>query len=350
MSDSEGAVGLRVIESGLKSTVQDLGREGYRAWGVPVGGAFDVWSHSLANALLGNDPTMATVEMTLLGGLYEAVGGPLAMAIAGADMDASIVGGRLLKAPQSFTLEAGQRLRIGGARAGARLYLGTRGGWRTGQVLGSRSSEKPMEAGAFLPCESGRTLTRRVGERSLGSGDWAGGGRPGKGERHPLGESREPVPISGAQVRAMDSRNEHEIMLRVIDGPDAAVVPEIDWAAQPLRVGAASDRMGLRLEGARLEVHVDPDRLSSPVVAGAVQWTGQGLIVLGVAGGTMGGYPVVACVIGADLERLAQARPGANVRLERIGLEEARGIGGLEHEARARRLATIRVAVSDSVG
>jgi allophanate hydrolase subunit 2 len=82
--------------------------------------------------------------------------------------------------------------------------------------------------------------------------------------------------------------------------------------------------MGLRLEGDPIAIDAPPDRLSAPVAPGALQVAGGQLIVLGVAGGTMGGYPHVAQLISADLDRLGQLRPGDAIRFRRVTLDEAR--------------------------
>src|SRR5262245_16951730 len=102
----EDGMGLIVIDPGLNTTVQDAGRPGYREWGVPAGGAFDRGSADLANALVGNPPTCAVLELTLIGGVYQA-DGPLALALAGAPMEARVVGpsggGPVLATPLSWT-------------------------------------------------------------------------------------------------------------------------------------------------------------------------------------------------------------------------------------------------------
>src|SRR3954447_12048782 len=100
-------MGLIVIDSGFWSTVQDAGRVGYREWGVPVGGAFDRRSADLANALVGNGPDCAVLELALRGGTFEGLGN-LAIALAGAPMEAEIVAPdrrpRSLQIPLSTTL------------------------------------------------------------------------------------------------------------------------------------------------------------------------------------------------------------------------------------------------------
>jgi biotin-dependent carboxylase-like uncharacterized protein len=287
-------MGLIVIDPGLSTTVQDLGRPGYREWGVPPGGAFDRGAAGLANALAGNEVDCAVLELTLVGGTYEA-DGPLALAIAGAPMEARIFAPdgseHLLDMPLSASMRPGERLVLGRAIEGARTYLAVRGGWQTRVRLGSRSSEERLRAGDVLPAAPGSIPTRRPA-LSLWSPPAA-----------------EPF--------------------RVVDGPDAVPDdPSFDgpssWADRQFRIGSRSDRMGLRLEGEPVAVSAPPGRLSTPVAAGAVQVAGGQLIVLGVAGGTMGGYPHVAHVISADLDRLGQLRPGDGIRFRRVGLDEAR--------------------------
>jgi biotin-dependent carboxylase-like uncharacterized protein len=307
---------LLVIQPGLFSTVQDRGRIGYRAYGVPVGGAFDRSSASLANALAGNPEAeaCAVIEMTLSGGRFEAAA-PLALALAGAPIEAKIVAreGRetALRLPLSFSLAPGDRLVLGQATRGVRTYLAVQGGWQTPLVLGSRSSETRLNAGDTIPCTSGSSLVRGLDPRE------------------------DPFRAGGPEP------------LRLIDGPEAEPAVLAWLVSEGFRVGAKSDRMGLRLEGPRRETPNDSNRISAPVAPGAVQVVGGVPLVLGVACGTMGGYPHVAHVIAADLDRLAQLRPGDEVRFVRIGLMEARAVDrSIRAEASGRR-ARIFTAVND---
>jgi 5-oxoprolinase (ATP-hydrolysing) subunit C len=299
-------VGLLVITPGLCTTVQDLGRPGFRAWGVPVGGAFDLGSYALANALLGNAAGAAVLEFTLLGGIYEAET-ELAIALAGAPMRATIQppegAPRSLQIPQTATLAAGERLVLAGTPRGARTYLAVKGGWQTTLVLGSRSSEERLKPGDRLPAAASATAARVLTDF------------PG-------------LPPLAAPIR-------------VIDGPDARRWGgPSGWESLTFRVSPKSDRMGLRLAGPPIDVPADPERVSTPVSPGAVQVAGGQLIILGVACGTMGGYPHLAHAISADLDRLAQARPGDPVRFRRIDLHEARTIDRTTRAERAARLAS----------
>ncbi len=288
-------MGLLVLHPGLSTTVQDRGRPGHREFGVPEGGAFDRSSLAMANALLGNDPACAALELTMTGGTYRATH-PLALALAGVPFDARLEtdrGGVALRIPQSFAMEAGERLVIGGTRRWLRAYLAVRGGWRTRTVLGSRSSEVRLVEGEEIPSESGSAFARRPVETDI------------------------PDPGDGP--------------IRLVDGPDRAVPAALLGGIY--RVGSTSDRVGLRLDGPGVEGVEITGRPSAPVAPGAVQVAGGRVLILGVAGGTMGGYPHVAHVIAADLDRLGQARPGQELRFARVELAEARRIGR-EHRAR----------------
>jgi allophanate hydrolase subunit 2 len=251
--------------------------------------------------------------MTLNGGVYQASGPrTLALALAGAPMEAKVLGldgtEQRLQLPLSWTLRTGDRLILGRTHQGARTYLAAQGGWQTRLRLGSRSSEQGLRAGDTLPAEPAAIPTRHPG-------------------------------VPGWEIPTVEP-------FRIIDGPDARTGSEWDdwfWAGRRFRVGARSDRMGLRLEGDPVTIVHDPHRLSTPVAPGTIQVAGSQLIVLGVACGTMGGYPHVAHVISADLDRLGQLRPGDVIGFQRVSLEAAR------HEdrdlRRSRKTLLTRVAV-----
>ena len=299
---------LIVDDPGLRASIQDRGRFGAREWGVAVGGAFDLNSFGLANALLDNPLDAASIELTLLGGSYRAKTS-MALALAGAIFETRIERSngdvRALSIPQSFTLEEGDRLVLGRATRGVRGYLAVQGGWRTPIVLGSRSIEKPLIRGEILPTEGpSKTLESRIVVNSSLLAD----------------------PEDGP--------------IRVVDGPDFDRLKnaETAWEGLRFRVGSKSDRIGLRLEGELPEFEAEANKLSAPIAPGTIQGTASGLIVLGVACGTMGGYPHLAQVISSDLDRLAQAKPGDRIFFLRISIEEARRLDRADRSDRRRRL------------
>lgn len=295
---------LLIVAPGPLATIQDRGRSGFREFGVPVSGAFDRQSLIVANSLLGNEPDAAALEMTGFGGVFRAQR-DLAIAVAGAGMAARIERASgaeiVLRVPQSASLRCGDSLTVGAATTGHRAYLSVRGGWRSPVVLGSRSSETPLRAGDVLPAATSTTPTRRPSPELLPEVD--------------------------------------DGPFRYVDAADADRCLSADWDQGEFRVGGASDRMGLRLEGVAIAVEIDVARRSSPVAPGSIQVAGGQPIVLGPACGTLGGYPHIAQVISADLDRLAQVRPGVTIRFERVNLALARR---LDRE-RMRALASLRL-------
>jgi antagonist of KipI len=251
----------------------------------------------LGNALVGNPPDAAALEITLAGPTLEA-GGELGCVVAGAPFQLHS-DRQPLRVGTTFTLTRGERLHIGGTSQGVRGYLCVRGGLQTPVILGSRSGLAPLQAGQELPCLAGHIARRFVqlpDEEHVGVG---------------------PLPPEGP------------IVLRVLDGP------QIDWfdgseffcradrMAPTFTVTPASNRMGLRLLGRPLRVPAR-ELLSEPVCPGTVQVTRDGqCIVLGVDGQTIGGYPRLAQVIRADLDRCGQLRPGQPVCFRRVDLDEA---------------------------
>lgn len=306
---------LKVIDPGFWTTVQDAGRAGYREWGVPLGGAFDRASAALANALVGNDLDAAVLELTLRGGTFKAMVN-LGMALAGVPIETSVIRPdghqRPLRIPSSFSLHASDRLLLGRMTQGARAYLAVKHGFETVPRLGSRSAEEPLRKGDILPARSSTHPTRYLAEPL-----WC-------------------EPISRP--------------IRIIAGPDAPLRAELDfWKQATFRVGSKSNRMGLRLEGPPPAIANDPDRLSAPVAPGAIQVAGGQLIVLGVACGTMGGYPHIAHIISADLDRVGQLRPGDLIRFEMIDLEVARKLDRANRQTQRTLLARVRSHAHDAV-
>jgi antagonist of KipI len=283
---AEGAA-LTVVRPGLWTLVVDFGRPGCRSLGVPVGGAADRASLALGNALVGNPPDAAALEVCLAGPTLRA-GAELACVLFGAPFE--MHGGRRpLTAGTTFTLHAGEEVHVVGTPRGARAYFCVRGGLRTPVVLGSRSAFEPLRAGAVLPCVPGRIPGRRI----------------------PLAAESFPAPGTGP------------VTLRVLDGPQADWFRGGEFHGASFTVTPASNRMGLRLRGAPLAVPAR-ELVSEPVCPGSVQVTADGqCIVLGADGQTIGGYPKIAQVIAADLDALGQLRPGDAVAFAHVALPEA---------------------------
>lgn len=298
---------IEVIESGMQSSVQDLGRPGYRASGVPVGGAFDTLALRVGNRLLGNDEAAAGIESTVVGGIYR-IDQPAVICLSGARADGAEVecgGGRFAVGHLRPTaVPAGGVVRIGRLVDGARGYLCIKGGVRSDRVLGSRSALVSLP-GAGL----GRAL--RTGDRlSIG------------GDGRELADEAGPSWLPRLRSTGNDTR-----VLRVVAGAHNERFTEsvrAQLGGLIFRVSAQSNRAGVRLADARLSGGLPGRVRSEGVLPGYVQVPGSGEpIVLGVDGPVTGGYPVIACVIEADLAVLGQCAPGDRVRFEWIARESA---------------------------
>ncbi|MEV7010313.1 biotin-dependent carboxyltransferase family protein [Streptosporangium sp. NPDC051022] len=280
---------IEVIAPGPYATVQDLGRPGYAHLGVPHSGAADAPSLRLANRLVGNPEGAAGIELTFGGAALRFVTGAW-VAVTGADCPLVVaVRGRSLprgmRAP--FWVAAGGELRVAIPAAGLRTYVAVRGGLDTPVVLGSRSTDSlcglgppVLRAGAVLPV----------------------------GPVHDL----PPLTVDAAPPAAPPD------VLWALPGPrDDWFVPGAlaGLCAQPYRVSQDSNRVGVRLNGPRLERARDAELPSEGVVAGAVQVPPDGQPILFLADHPpTGGYPVIAVLTSAALAAAAQLRPGDPVR------------------------------------
>ena len=288
---------LTVLEAGLYSLLVDAGRPSSRHLGVPVGGAADRAALALGNGLVGNAANTLALEITMSGPTLGA-DQRTACVIFGSPFFAAIANKNRVEPGTTFTLEAGDVLKIGGTPGGVRGYLCVTGGFIGKPILSSSSALEPIQVGEVLTCSESK-----IGGRSL--------------PFHAL-----PLP--------------EENGIRVVPGP------QFDWFLDPERffqadyeVLPASNRMGVRLRGEKLERRPG-ELISEPVAPGAIQITNDGQpIVLGVDGQTIGGYPKVAHVVRADLDRLAQLRPGTLVKFRQVIDDEA-------ERAATERDATIR--------
>ncbi|MGE5245075.1 MAG: biotin-dependent carboxyltransferase family protein [Betaproteobacteria bacterium] len=280
---------IRILKPGMLTSVQDLGRWGFQARGVPVAGPMDPCSHRLANALAGNPRDAAALEVTLLGPEIE-FSDERTLAVAGADFELSIDGRR---APMhgAVRIRGGERLRFGARRSGARAYLAVSGGIDVPMVLGSRATHLISAMGG-------------VDGRPLRTGD-----------RLPLGPAARPAPERPPSSPPWMIPSGHA-QVRVLPGPQpeyfAADALDVLQSAR-YGVSARSDRMGFRLEGPRL-TH-DPARgadiISDATPLGVLQVPASGLPILLMADRqTSGGYPKLATVITADISVAGQLGPG----------------------------------------
>lgn len=300
---------LRVLEAGSHISVQDEGRPGHLRHGISPGGAMDPLALHEGRLLVGNPPGRAALEFLGSAGRFEAVGGPLLLALSGACVSARL--GEKTIAPRSgFWLEPGQVLQVGRPENGNFGYLSVAGGIDVPPVLGSRSTHvrggfggfegRCLQAGDCLPV--GRDKDR---EDHLSAASQYAGWRFDEALREPAGE------------------------LRVLRGEQADLFGEREWRRfldGRYQVTHEIDRMGARLSSmeAPLRAGNGLTVISGVIVPGSIQVPGNGrpIILLADCQPT-GGYPRIATIIRADLVDFVRRPPGSELRFRLVEEEEA---------------------------
>jgi 5-oxoprolinase (ATP-hydrolysing) subunit C len=286
---------LAVSSIGPASSVQDRGRYGAQRYGLVPSGAMDQLALAAANALLGNDPFAACVEIGPFTASFTAREGAVRIALAGAER-ISDISGRAVPMNSSMTIAEGETLTLGFAKGAAFSYLAIEGGIDGGAMFGSRSVNQRAGLGSPYP-------------RPLQAGDELSA-RPASGGA----EHRIELPVISGPIRVtwgpQDDEFSDEAKQLFIGG---------EW-----KISATSDRMGYRLEGPVIK-HLDGHNIvSDGTVRGSIQVPGNGLpIVLMPDRGTTGGYPKIATVISADFGRFAQTPPGTAFRFKAVSMKEA---------------------------
>jgi biotin-dependent carboxylase-like uncharacterized protein len=279
--DSETPV-LEVLAAGAGMTIQDLGRSGWKRFGIPPGGAMDLESARQANLLVGNKAGAPVVELLFTGAKFLVLSSS-ELAIAGAEVECEWPTWR------NFHVEPGSEISFGPLRAGVWSYLAVRGGFAAPRWFGSASANpragfgEPVQPGARLSCEK-RLPAEEISSRFV---------------PELVREEYGQAPV-----------------LRVWPGPEWDGFTEEarrEFLGQTWRVSSQSDRAGYRLEGIALESRLRMP--SAPVAVGAIQIPPNGQpIVLLRDGPTVGGYPRLAILDAARVSRFTQCAPGTCVR------------------------------------
>ena len=289
---------FQVVEPGLLTTIQDLGRPHVVPSGVPAGGAMDRFAHSAANLLVGNDRGAATLECTVRGTRLKAMR-RCVVAVTGADLEPQVHG---TPAPTwtAFAMDEGDQLSFGRRRLGTRAYIAVAGGFLGDRWLGSMSTNLMTARGGM----HGRAL---IAGDVLAAGESMVSDETGRTLEEPL------------RPRYADHT------LHAVAGPHAnRLAPDSRSALFGARfaVSPNSNRMGYRLDGPTLDAPGE-ELLSIALVAGAVQLPGGKPILLMADHQTAGGYPVVAVVVSASMPVAAQLAPGDEMIFAETTLESA---------------------------
>ncbi|HAD14563.1 MAG TPA: hypothetical protein DCF33_19230, partial [Saprospirales bacterium] len=284
-----------VLRPGPYATLQDLGRTGFRASGVPVSGAMDQQAHRMANALVGNTPQAATIECTM-GGLSVQFQKATRIALAGSG--AAAINGQPLELYQPYAVAAQDVLEIRFQPPGLRIYLAVKGGFDAPVILNSKSMSTLIGIGA--PLKKGDLL-------------W-------------FDQETATVPPELPNLSAPAPSTS----VRVFRGP------EFEWLrqesrerffTQPYTLSHRFDRMGCHVQAEPLTFSTTRELLSTAVTPGTIQCTPAGqLILLMQDCQTTGGYPRVGQIAAVDLPRVAQWVPGEQRFFSEISFEEAESL------------------------
>jgi biotin-dependent carboxylase-like uncharacterized protein len=289
---------LVVQACGPMTSLQDRGRLGYQRFGVSPSGAMDRRALAMANVLVGNAPDTAAIEFMNLGGTFTCEGGDLLVALAGAGCPASLDGTPV--PPQtSVLLQEGQTLQVGHPRTGTFAYLAVAGGLNVAPQLGSLSFHPRSRLGGLngAALQAGDRLPCRL-------------------------DAKAPEPM-----QLLADNPEESGPVRVMLGPQDDYFSQETirmFLESAFTISPQADRMGFQLTGPALGHAKGFNIVSDGIVDGHIQIPGSGQpIVLMRDRQTTGGYPKIATIISADLDRFAQMRPGSTVRFQAVQREAA---------------------------
>jgi len=294
---------LDIISPGPLTTVQDLGRPGYGAYGVPPSGAVDSLSLRMGNLLVGNPENTAGLEITLMG-LQVRVLCDILVAVTGGDLQTRL-NDRPLAMWTAVRLRTGDVISFNLAKTGCRAYLAVGGGIEVPDVMNSAST-------------------------NLGSGFGGLDGRAlGKGDILSVKDPQSHLAYEGnALDEGMIPSYPNNWCVRVIWGPqdqDFTQEAKDRFLNASFTVTSESDRAGIRLKGPELPAKdgLASSIISEGVIPGAIQVPGSGLPIILLGETVTGGYRKIATVISADIPFLGQMKPGDRVSFEPVELPVA---------------------------
>ena len=290
---------MTILSSGPLTTVQDEGRFGFMQSGFSPSGAMDIRSLRIANLLVGNLQGEGALEMTMMG-ITARFDCDAVVAITGADMQPKI-GEEDCPMYEAVQVKKGSVLKMNAAKSGMRAYLAVAGGFDLAPVMGSMSTNMKCKVGGF----EGRKLKT--------------------GDEIPLRQETDLSLIGRRKIKS-EEKYPKEITVRVILGPQDFAFSEKGietFLGSSYTVTDKSDRMGIRLDGAKIESKNGVDIISDGVATGSVQIPASGTPIIMMADRqTTGGYAKIATVVSADLPKIAQAKPGTKINFVSVTPEE----------------------------
>jgi antagonist of KipI len=313
---------LRIVRSGVLTSVQAGSRLGSRQFGVSSGGALDLVALRVLNALVANEAHAAVLEVAS-GVVRLEFSDPRLIAWSGGEYEVR-VGQALLPAGHVTAVDQDEEISFAGPKEGFRAWLAISGGIDVPEILGSRSTDvrahfggwqgRPLQDGDEIPLgsHSSRSIALLNGLGRPGVADWSA--------PFEWTHSSAALPVLHF-VRGKDWESFDQPSRSGFSGTTFSVAPE-------------SDRMGVRLRGELVRCNDVGDLVSDAVAPGTIQVPpdGQPILLLGDCQ-TIGGYPKLAHVISTDLPRAAQLRPGEGVMFQEVSLADAHArLGQLERD------------------
>lgn len=293
--------GIKIINPGMHSTIQDNGRTAYREFGLPISGAMDERSFHLANWLVRNDLNEGLIETTFQGLEIEFLSSTI-FAVCGGNMSPELNGKKILNW-RSYKAQSGMRLVLTRLSNGSRAYISFAGGFRIDPMLGSLSTYTKGNIGGYRG-------------RELNKGDV--------------------IPLFPAIPHLFRNRKVPEGLIpdfqslsefRVVQGVNFDLFSKEainDFQASEFKISSKSDRMGLRLNGQLIKAKTDKQIISFGIHPGTIQVPGDGNpIIMGMDCQTVGGYPQIANIISIDIPMVGQLKPGDRIKFRIVSYPEA---------------------------
>ena len=296
---------FEILRPGINTTIQDTGRNTLYHIGITISGVIDQRNYKLANNLVNNKLTEAVIEFAHQGPLLKLKNGKINFAITG-DIFFNVIRNNSEieegKCYQNYILYEGEQLDIISTKKSVYGYLSVRGGFKLEKVWKSYSINTKAEIG------------------------------PNNGKKYSINEKiiiKKSIK-ENTETKRINYKNSFNNIIRIIKGTN------FDYFSNEAKniffnkkfsITRLADRMGMRLDGPNLENIVNTNIKSEGLVRGVIQVPADGKpIILLSDHGTIGGYPKIAIVISADLDKLGQLTPGTDINFKEVSLEEAEHI------------------------
>ena len=291
---------FEIIRAGINSTFQDLGRNNLYHIGVPFSGAMDNRNYLLANKLIGNDHNDPVIEFAYQGPHLKYHGDKLNIAITG-DVSFKIKKSDNLtdgKCYQTFILENNDELNIISTNRSVYGYLAISGKFDLKFQWSSCSTNTRANIGS----NNGAKLSdnQKINIKEINQN------------------------LSNTKLNYINTKIEN---IRVIKGTNFNYFSEEgkrNFFKNEFKVSKLSDRMGMRLEGQKIENIIDTNIRSEGLIKGVIQVPADGNPIIMLSDhGTIGGYPKIGVVISADYDKLVQLTPGSTIKFQEVDLNSA---------------------------